>query len=145
SSSAAFTIVAPAAPFTVAAGRPVDVTVRFAPSAAGAVSALVTIASSDPSRSSLTIAASGTGAATGAADGLRTIVYHEIASPSHPLDYYNLPAISRNGARAAFTVNTSDLWIINTDGSGIRQIDTFAFPNQHLIGISDDGSKVLVW
>ena len=93
-----------------------------------------------------------TGAGLGAAAGsvLRTIAYHEITALTAPINIYNLPAISRNGARAIYTAKSTidaaktDLWVINMDGSGLSKIDTSTY-GQHLLGISDDGSRALLW
>ena len=67
SSNATFSATAPPYPFTVAAGKQQDVTVHFAPSAGGAVSASLTIASDDPTRGSVTVALTGTGVGATAA------------------------------------------------------------------------------
>src|SRR5260370_24669122 len=59
SGSAAFTVVSPVAPFTVAAGASTDATIRFAPAAPGPASSTLTLLSNYPVRLSLTIALSG--------------------------------------------------------------------------------------
>ena len=62
SGNTSFTVTAPALPFTVAAGGQQSLTVRFAPRAAGAQSATLTIASNDTAHSGVTVALTGTGA-----------------------------------------------------------------------------------
>ncbi|HET9597737.1 MAG TPA: choice-of-anchor D domain-containing protein [Anaeromyxobacteraceae bacterium] len=62
SSSAAFT-VSPAAAFTVAAGGNQALSVKFAPTASGAVAGCWNIATNDPAHATLQLRASGTGAA----------------------------------------------------------------------------------
>jgi hypothetical protein len=142
---ASFTLVSPPPSVTIAAGGSVDYTVRFAPALPGVVSGSLTITSSDPARPSLAVPLTGLGVAPAVSSVLRTIAYHEITSLTMPADLYNLPAISRNGARAIFTVRTTELWVVNTDGSGLRRIDTGAAAGTHFFSISDDGSKALVW
>src|SRR5205814_3142222 len=62
SSNARFSIVSPALPLTIAASQAADVTVRFAPNAAGSVSGALSIASNDPALGAVTVSVSGTGA-----------------------------------------------------------------------------------
>jgi hypothetical protein len=123
----------------------VDLTLRFTPAAAGSVSAALTIASNDPTRPTLSVSLTGNGVTQVLSSVLRTIAYHEFTALTSPLDTYNIPVISRSGNRAAFTVKTTELWVINTDGSGLLKIDTDTTPNTHFFSISDDGGKVLVW
>src|SRR5262249_30883165 len=63
SSSSRFSVVAPALPLAIPAGQSANVTVRFSPNAAGAVSGMLSIASNDPAQSTVTVALIGTGAA----------------------------------------------------------------------------------
>jgi uncharacterized protein (TIGR03437 family) len=63
SSSAAVTIVSPSVPFTLQPGATTPVTVKFAPTAAGAVNGMLTINSSDPAHGQTTVSFSGTGVA----------------------------------------------------------------------------------
>src|SRR5262249_27409988 len=118
SNGAAFTVVSLVAPITIVAGRSVYLTVRFAPSPAGLTYATLTITSNDPARPSLAVSLTGTGLAPPVSSVLRTIAYHEITALATPLDVYNIPVISRSGNRAAFTVKTTDLWVVNADGTG---------------------------
>jgi hypothetical protein len=141
----AFTIVSTVVPFTVAAGRSTAVTVRFSPSSAGAASASLTIGSNDSVRPSLTVPLAGIGLAPAVNNVLRTIAYHEITSLTTPMDVSNYPVMSRNGTRAFFTVKNTELWMINTDGSGARKIDTDTTLSTHFFSVSDDGAKALVW
>jgi Mg-chelatase subunit ChlD len=62
--NAAFSVTAPSTPYQVDAGKTVDVTVRFAPQTAGAVSDTLTIATDDPAKPKVTVALTGTGAGT---------------------------------------------------------------------------------
>lgn len=85
---------------------------------------------------------------------LRTLVYHDITDPPSATvpqierGYGAYPIMSDNGNMAAFTYTTSDrishVGVINTDGSGQREIYATANGHQNL-DISADGSKVLMW
>jgi hypothetical protein len=142
SGSGAFSILSPSGQFTVGAGKSTDVIVRFTPPAAGPVSSALTISFTDGS--SLMVSVSGSATTPVVNTVLRTIVYNEVtALTTQAMDTYNLPAMSRSGNRAIFTVNITDLWTVNTDGSGLRKIDTYQ--DYHYLGISDDGSKALIW
>ena len=66
SSSARFTVVTPAAPFSVAAGTSQTVTIRFSPTAAGAQTGTLSIASNDAGKPTLTVALSGSGSVAAA-------------------------------------------------------------------------------
>jgi hypothetical protein len=59
-----FSVVSPSPPFTVAAGGRQDVTLRFAPKSAGALTGKLSIASNDP-KGTVTVSLSGTGIASG--------------------------------------------------------------------------------
>jgi len=59
--SALFTISSPAPPFTVSPGSQQTVTVTFAPTAAGAVSDTLTLASNDPDHPTVTVSVTGEG------------------------------------------------------------------------------------
>ncbi|HTM47752.1 MAG TPA: choice-of-anchor D domain-containing protein [Bryobacteraceae bacterium] len=142
---ALFALISPPPSVNIAAGGSVDYTVRFSPALPGAASGSLTITSSDAARPSVTVALTGQGVAPAVSSILRTITYHEITSLAAPPDLYNWPAISRNGARAFFTMRTNELWVVNTDGSGLRRIDTDATANAHYFSVSDDGAKALVW
>lgn len=61
--------ISPAAPVTVDRLTPATFTVRFAPSAAGAVSGKLTITSNDPARGTFTVNLAGTGAASAGGGG----------------------------------------------------------------------------
>ncbi len=61
--NAAFTVSGPATPLTIAAGGQQAVSVRFAPTAAGAEQGTLTVASNDPKRPPVTVSLSGTGQA----------------------------------------------------------------------------------
>jgi uncharacterized protein (TIGR03437 family) len=62
-SSSGVTIVSPAVPFTVQPGATTAVTMKFAPTAAGAVNGMLTINSNDPAHGQITVSFSGTGVA----------------------------------------------------------------------------------
>jgi hypothetical protein len=145
SSSSDFTFISSALPVTVVPGRTTDITVRFAPSAGGPASASLTIASNDSARPNLAISMTGSGLTPVVSTVLGAIAYHEITALTTPLDTYNMPAISRGGNRAIFTVRSTDLWAINTDGSGLLKVDTDMHPNARFFSISDDGAKALIW
>ena len=69
SSNSAFTVRPPAPPYSIAPGGQQTVTVRFAPTAAGAQTGTLTLASNDPAHASVTVGLTGTGgAATGSSD-----------------------------------------------------------------------------
>jgi hypothetical protein len=145
SSGADFTLVNATLPVTLVPGRSTDITVRFAPSAAGPASASLTIASNDPARPSLALSMTGSGLTSVVSSVLTTIAYHEITALTVPLDIYNMPVISRSGNRAVFTVSATDLWAINPDGTGLLKVDTDPHPNSRFFSISDDGAKALIW
>jgi len=104
SSNAVFTVT-PAAPLSIAAGASTQITVRFSPTAAGAQSGSLTIASNDPTNSALTINLTGTGGATQAP---------AIAVEPASLDFGNvtvgqtrdLTVTVRNTGSANLTVNS---------------------------------------
>ena len=58
---ATFRVTGPQTPFSVAVGGSQAVTVRFTPSAAGAVSGTLLLASNDPARASVTVSLTGNG------------------------------------------------------------------------------------
>lgn len=66
SSNPLFSATSPAIPFTIAPAAQQTVTVRFAPTAAGAQSGTLTIVNNDPGRAALAVPLSGTGAVAGA-------------------------------------------------------------------------------
>jgi hypothetical protein len=59
----AFTVVSPTVPFTVAASGQTTLSIRFAPSAAGAATSTLALTSNDPARGTVNVPLSGTGAA----------------------------------------------------------------------------------
>src|SRR5262249_30407459 len=63
SSSPRFSVTAPALPLAIPAGQSANVTVRFSPNAAGAVSRTLSVTSNEPAPSTVTLALSGTGTA----------------------------------------------------------------------------------
>jgi len=65
SSNSQFTVVPPGPPLNVSANGQQDVTIRFSPSAAGAQSGALTIASNDPGNPSATVTVTGNGQAGG--------------------------------------------------------------------------------
>lgn len=62
-SGAGYTVVSPQTPFSIAAGGSQNVTVRFAPTAAGPSLATLNITSNDPQRSTAAVSLNGTGVA----------------------------------------------------------------------------------
>ena len=87
-----------------------------------------------------------------AAQVSNTYVYNEITSLTSPgADSYNYPLISRSANRIVFTQTvsgnpgTNTLWVVNPDGTGLAQIDSDTASVAHYLGISDDGSKALIW
>ena len=66
SSNPQFVVTSPARPFSVAAGAEQAITVRFAPTAAGAQSATLTLATNDPALPSVAVSVTGSGDAGGA-------------------------------------------------------------------------------
>jgi hypothetical protein len=61
SNNARFSVIAPSTPIQVSSGGQQQVTIRFAPNAAGSQSATLTITSNDPNRPSASVSLTGTG------------------------------------------------------------------------------------
>lgn len=81
---------------------------------------------------------------------LRTLAYHQLTSfTSQPGVYPGRRAsvLSADGSRAAFVVKgaPSHVYVINADGTGLRELDTLPGDWAPAVDISADGSKVLYW
>ena len=72
STNSQFTVVPPAPPFTISATGQQDVTIRFSPTAVGAQSGALTIASNDPGSPSATVTVTGNGQGGGVVITLST-------------------------------------------------------------------------
>ena len=82
---------------------------------------------------------------------MRTLAYHQLTNfTSQPGVHTkgNIPAIlSADGSRAAFLVGASParVYVINADGTGLREVDTHPGGWYTNVDISADGSAVLSW
>jgi hypothetical protein len=104
--NARFSVVSPAAPFTVAPGAQQDGTLRFSPTAAGAQQGSFTIVSNDPTRSRITVALAGTGAAAPADAPAITVSPAALEfGPVNVGQTKDLSAAVSNTGRAVLTVS----------------------------------------
>ncbi len=90
----------------------------------------------------------GCGGPTEAGTVVRTLAYHQLTSfTSLPGVYPGRRAsiLSADGSRAAFVVKgaPSHVYVINADGTGLREVDTVPGDWAPTVDISADGSKVL--
>ncbi len=98
-----------------------------------------------------TITPGGCGGPTETGTIVRTLAYHQLTTfASRPGVHTrgNSPSIlSADGSRAAFLVGGSPahVWVIDADGTGLREVNTQPGGDYTNVDISADGSKVLSW
>lgn len=110
--------------------------------------ATATLTATPTPTATATPAACGLPTETGAV--VRTLAYHQLTSfTSLPGVYTGKRAsmLSADGSRAAFVVKgaPSRVYVINADGTGLRELDTLPGDWAPAVDISADGSKVLYW
>lgn len=81
---------------------------------------------------------------------VRTLAYHQLTAFTSGLGVYpgrRASVLSADGSRAAFVVKgaPSHVYVINADGTGLRELDTLPGDSAPAVDISADGSKVLYW
>ena len=97
-----------------------------------------------------TVTPGGCGGPTEAGTVVRTLAYHQLTS------FTSFPEIhggrrgsilSADGSRAAFVIKgaPSHVYVVNADGTGLREVDTLPGDWDPGVDISADGSKVLYW
>ena len=97
-----------------------------------------------------TVTPAGCGGPTEAGTVVRTLAYHQLTSfTSFPEIYGGKRGsiLSADGSRAAFIVKgaPSHVYVVNADGTGLREVDTLPGDWAPAVDISADGSKVLYW
>ncbi len=149
-----FSVVSPAAPFTVAAGSSATVTVRFSPTGASAQSGTLTIASNDPAHGIITVPLTGTGVTAPSSNIIRTLVHHEITRFTRQYNFNNgwWPVLSANGNRVVLMdapgpepQRTNHIYVMNADGTGLTQVDSYVqlCACGGIVDLSADGSSVV--
>ncbi len=97
-----------------------------------------------------TVTPAACGLPTEAGTIVRTLGYHQLTSfTSFPQIHGGRRGsiLSADGSRAAFVVKgaPSHVYVINADGTGLRELDTLPGDWDPKVDISADGSKVLYW
>jgi len=127
SNTAEFFVLGPAIPFDVAPDRQQDLMLRFRPSASGARSSVLTIASNDPTRPNITVNLSGFGGAGGGGGSLN------FAASTTSLNFNTQPGVNPSpqtftlqntypSGQVTFRITSTQAWLSPSPPSGVLAV-----------------------